>query len=135
LCVCLIRCHDAVDVTATTLMHQRKCHFMRYVNTAPQEVSGFIYPSSSEQFSRPLPIALTGPKKTCINSDQDPHTLCTHQTIARSHSLLIQITQYVCSNQLLKPVLFTQYSAVLTLQYVVCVFMGVLGCAQTWTCA
>lgn len=65
LCICLVRGHDAVHITATTLANQRQCHVMRYIDTSLQEVSGFICPPSPEQFSCPLPTALTRPENIC----------------------------------------------------------------------
>ena len=61
--ICFIRCNNAVNITATTLVNQCKRHFMCYVNTSSQEVSGLIYSSGSEQFSCLFTTALTGPKK------------------------------------------------------------------------
>lgn len=65
LCICLIRSHNAVHITATTLVNQCECHFMCYINTSPQKVSGFICPSSPKQFSCPLPTALTRSESIC----------------------------------------------------------------------
>ena len=105
--ICFIRCNNAVNITVATLVNQCKCHFMCYVDTSSQEVSGLIYSSSSEQFSCLLTTVLTGPKKNAPSHIRTHMFLHKYQIIAGSHLLLTEITWCIHSHQLYKPVLYT----------------------------